>query len=277
MSKLIKLDDKTRRKLQLKQLEIYKMIDKLCKENNIKYFLAYGTLLGAIRHHGFIPWDDDLDLFMTYDNYLKFKDVCQNKLDKEKYFLQNLETEKDFYLSFSKMRDLNTTLIESANEDLNVNKNVAIDIFPLVGYPNKKYQQVLFKISRAFMHSVNINIINNKFLHFIFNIILKIFGKKAIFNFTYHYCTKFNIDKCNYLCSVCDGDNLDTNIYKKEWFKTKYMKFEDMESPIPSNYDAVLKTVYNDYMKLPPIEKRQKGHNIVILNLEKNIFKKGYE
>ena len=278
MSNLIELDTKTRRDLQLKQLEILKVVDKICKKNNIEYFLAYGTLLGAIRHQGFIPWDDDLDIFMTFDNYNKFVKVCENDLSKERYFLQNLETEKNYYLSFSKVRDLNTTLVETFNETLDINKNVYIDIFPLVGYPNKKYQRVLFKISRAFMHSVNINIINSKFLYFIFRIVVKIFGKKRILKMSTRYCTKFHPNKCDYLCSVCDGDGIESNLYKSEWYsKIKYVKFEDIKAPVPYNYDEVLKKTYNDYMKLPPIELRSKGHCIIELNLEKNVLKESSE
>ena len=86
-----------KRKLQLKILEIVKVIDKICIDNNIEYYLIYGSVLGAVRHKGFIPWDDDFDIGMTYENYIKFQEVCDEQLDTKKYFLQRPE-KSDLYL-----------------------------------------------------------------------------------------------------------------------------------------------------------------------------------
>lgn len=80
-----------KRKLQLKILEIVKVIDKICIDNNIEYYLIYGSVLGAVRHKGFIPWDDDFDIGMTYENYIKFQEVCDEQLDNEKYFYKDLK------------------------------------------------------------------------------------------------------------------------------------------------------------------------------------------
>ena len=150
--------------LQLKLLEIAKYIDKLCQENDIEYYVIYGSALGAVRHKGFIPWDDDFDIGMTYPNYLKFLKVYEEKVDKKKYFLQTLESEPNYYLSFAKFRDITTTLIEEANKDIPITYGVYVDIFPIVGVPNNKFKRALLKINRAFALSANINVINNKFL-----------------------------------------------------------------------------------------------------------------
>ena len=94
--------------LQDKILEIMVYIDKFCKEHNITYYLMGGSALGAVRHSGFIPWDDDLDIFMTYDNYVKFADCCEKYLDTEKFYFQNEDTEENPYF-FSKIRMNGTT------------------------------------------------------------------------------------------------------------------------------------------------------------------------
>ena len=98
----MKLEKDYKRKLQLKILDIVKDIDDVCKKNNIEYYILYGSALGAIRHKGFIPWDDDFDIGMTYDNYVKFLEVCEQQLDKNKYYVQTPDKEEDYYLSFSK-------------------------------------------------------------------------------------------------------------------------------------------------------------------------------
>lgn len=170
--------ENSKRNLQLKLLEMAKYIDKLCRENDIEYYLAYGSCLGAVRHKGFIPWDDDFDIAMTLENYNKFCEVCKTQLDTETYFLQNLETEPNYYLSFAKLRNIKTVLIEERNKDANITYGVYIDIFPLVGIPQNKFKKLWLKINRAFVLSANINVINNKVLKSIFDIILKIFKKK---------------------------------------------------------------------------------------------------
>ena len=83
----MKLEKDYKRRLQLKILNIVKDIDKLCQDNDIDYYILYGSALGAIRHKGFIPWDDDFDIGMTYDNYIRFLDICEKQLDKNKYYI----------------------------------------------------------------------------------------------------------------------------------------------------------------------------------------------
>ena len=101
-----------KRDLQLKILDMVKDIDLVCKKHNIKYYLAYGSVLGAVRHQGFIPWDDDFDIMLKLDDYNKFIKACQEDLDSKKYFVQTLETDPNYYLSFGKIRNIQTTLIE---------------------------------------------------------------------------------------------------------------------------------------------------------------------
>ena len=244
-----------KRDLQLKILEITKYIDELCKENNIDYYIIYGSCLGAIRHKGFIPWDDDLDIGMTYENYLKFIDVCGKKLDKSKYFLQTLETDPNYYLSFAKIRDINTTLIEEKNKDIDIVNGVYVDIFPIVGVPKSKLKRKIWEINRAFALSSNINVINNKFLYFIFKIIKSIVGKKRLLKYCTRNCVKYSCNDYSDWCSVFDGDGVERNTTTSEIMgKPVYVEFEDTKLPIPKDYDEYLTRIYNNYMQIPTPE-----------------------
>ena len=125
------------RELQLVELEILKDFIRVCEELNVQYFLDSGTLLGCIRHKAFIPWDDDIDVSMPREDYEIFIKEGQ-KLLKDGYFLQNYNTDLEFIANFSKIRNTDTTFIESSIKDLKINHGVYIDIFPLDGYKPKE-------------------------------------------------------------------------------------------------------------------------------------------
>ena len=266
----MKVEKDYKRKLQLRILDIVKDVDKICRENDIDYYILYGSALGAIRHQGVIPWDDDFDIGMTFDNYVKFLEICEKKLDKNKYYVQTPEKEKNYYLSFSKIRDIRTTLIEEGNENIDIVRSVYIDVFPLVGIPNNKIKERILKINRAFMLSANMNVINNKFLRCIFDIILKIFGRRKILKYTTKRCFKYNTNDCEYWCSIADGDGYIQNKIKREIYgKPKYVKFEDIMLPVPENTDKYLKNIYGDYMKIPSEEQiKFREHTPYYLNFD---------
>ncbi|KDE71244.1 hypothetical protein FUSO7_10000, partial [Fusobacterium necrophorum BFTR-2] len=105
--------DKNLREVQLIELEILIEVDRICKKYEIEYFLDFGTLLGAIRHEGFIPWDDDIDIGMTRDNYEKFMKIAPSKLKKE-YFLQNIDSEEQCPYLYSRLRKKNTVFLQAS-------------------------------------------------------------------------------------------------------------------------------------------------------------------
>ncbi len=258
----MELKENYKRELQLCMLDMIKDIDKICQDHDIEYYLAFGSCLGAVRHKGFIPWDDDFDIAMTDDNYFKFLKVCEEKLDKEKYYVQTYNKEENYYLSFAKIRNIQTTLVEESNKDRNITYGVYIDVFPLVGVPNSKIKREILKINRAFMLSSNINVINNKFLKTIFNIILKVFGRKRILKFTTKRCFKYKCADCNKIISIADGDGFDKNELDKDVYgKPKYVPFENTMFPIPENYDSYLNHIYGNYMKIPSKDEIKKNEH----------------
>ena len=130
-------------KLKKYELEVLDKFVSICEKNNIKYFLAYGTLLGAVRHKGFIPWDDDIDVYLKPEDYYKFKEVMKNNPE-DGYFYQSLETEKYYSMTFSKLRMDNTCVIEKKLKREKIHNGIYIDIFPLLPYPDDKNEQKNF-------------------------------------------------------------------------------------------------------------------------------------
>lgn len=264
------MKDNYKRDLQLKILEMIKYIDELCKKHKIEYYLTYGSALGAVRHKGFIPWDDDLDIGMTYENYLKFIEICKSELNTKKYFLQTPENEKNYYLSFMKLRDITTTLIEEKNKNIDITYGVYVDIFPLVGVPKNKIKRKILEINRAFALSVNVNVINNKMLYNIFKIILKCIGKKKILKTCTKNCVKYSCNDYEDWCSIFDGDGMKINMTTKTIMAPPIrVQFEDTYLPIPQKYDLYLKHIYGDYMKIPSkIEIKEREHTPYIIDLK---------
>lgn len=141
--------------LQKCQLGILKEIDRVCKENQIKYCLAFGSCLGAVRHKGFIPWDDDVDVFMPIDDFERFNH-CYEKI-KKPYFIQSKLTDKEYGLLITRVRNSDTTLIEKAEINRNINHGVFVDIYPLFNSPQKKwkgnFQSISSYIYRLFLYN----------------------------------------------------------------------------------------------------------------------------
>ena len=125
-----------------------KYFNNFCEENNIKYYLAYGTLIGAVRHHGFIPWDDDVDVFVSGEDFLKLKEVFNKKVHNNKYFYQTLQTENNYYLLWDKVRLNDTIFVEEGWENNDINNGIFIDIFPLLEYPDTEKEEKKYEIRR---------------------------------------------------------------------------------------------------------------------------------
>ena len=250
------------KELQQKELEILKYFDKLCKKHNLEYFLAYGTLLGAVRHKGFIPWDDDIDVHMKGEDYLKLIDILKNNFDK-KYFFQSIETEKNYYALWNKIRMKNTIFVEKGWENVNINQGIFLDIFPLIEYPdnNKSLKKIDTKIKITKLLIEN-NIKPNKFTHLYGKsgkILSKIFRliPQSIRN-------KIALKNIKYLCNYKSNSGYyfspDEGLQKKskkiDFESSTNLKFEDCELKCPIGYDEYLKAIYNDYMTLPKEEDR---------------------
>lgn len=261
------------RDLQLAELEILKEFIRVCKELNLRYYLYAGTLLGCIRHQGFIPWDDDIDVCMPRKDYEVFLQKGQAIL-KDKYFLQNYKTDKEYTANFSKIRNSETTFIECSVKDLNINHGVYIDIFPLDGYrPEKKFynikRDIIYAIHKIYI-SRNYNLKNTKRLKIrILKILQKIteiiYGKNStnkIIEKEDKIAQKCNYDDCEYISSYEYAVKSPDKIYvPKNYLGGGATKvFEGVEVNVPENYDEYLTRLYGDYMQLPPEEKRVAHH-----------------
>lgn len=245
------------------ELDILKYINDFCKKNNIEYFLAYGTLIGAIRHRGFIPWDDDIDIVIKRKDYERFRKLFT---DTENYKILDIENNEDYYYPFVKIVDTRTKVIEKDFKDID-DLGVWVDVFPLDNY------------SSRYTNKNKIEILKKKLLVSRSKTFLKSKNKiKNVFKFG-AYCLmknknprKYGIEINNegkkvsvsgsHLC-VMFTPNISKNIFETEWYKKSIeWEFEGNKFSIPKEYDKILSSYYGDYMKLPAEENRVSGHNI---------------
>lgn len=244
--------------LQNKILEIAVYIDSVCKENQIEYCLMGGSALGAKRHGGFIPWDDDLDIFMTPDNYEKFRKVFKRSGDTEKYYLQEWGL-TDGMVTISKIRMNHTTYIEEIFEDWDMHQGIYVDIFILHTCPNHKIRQMWQCLwgKYVIMKGLAIRGYSRRggFLGTVLKVMAHMPDKLGV-NYGLKQVYKYRNQETNYYCNFLGKAVFQNAIYKKEYFdKTTYAPFENVELKVPVKLHEFLSERFGDYMKPPSPER----------------------
>ena len=245
-------------KLQNCILHIAKYIDDVCETNGIEYCLMGGSALGAVRHNGFIPWDDDLDIFMTPDNYEKFRKVHNNKSG---FYLQEWGAHKG-KVSMAKIRLDKSTYIEELFADWDIHQGVFVDIFILHTCPDnpiKRYWQY-FWAKYIVTKGVAVRGINERggFKGLLVRLATLI-PKRFFLGYALNQVYRFRNEKSQYLCHFMGRALLKTGLYKREYFNgVKKIKFEETELYVPIEVEKYLGDRWGDYMKLPSVEEIKK-------------------
>ena len=251
--------------LQKVELDLFRCFVETCEKLELPYFLVCGSALGAARHGGFIPWDDDMDVGMYREDYNKFMELAPAILP-EGIFLQNYKTDPAFPATFAKLRNSNTTYIEKSMSKLKINHGIYLDIFPLDGYPSDRLEQkklvflrklyarqlsCAFKLPSTWKGKLSVSV-------------FRLFG--------YHKRTVKTAEKCEALISkyqvkesalVC---NHGTWYGKRDFISAAFygkgteIEFEGVKARVPEKYDDYLSSLYGDWRTPPPPEK-QKGHH----------------
>lgn len=256
--------------IQSAQLKILKEIDRVCKQNNIAYWLAFGTAIGAVRHQGFIPWDDDIDIFMLakdLEKLEKYQDCFSKNV-----FIQSRRTDPEYGLMITRVRDSNTTLIENSEKDRDINHGIFVDIYPLYNVPLNKIAQMAF-----FANSLLARLLLYGKVPKHHGLLMKI-GSRIILACTSEkfrknqveriYRDMINQPETGYL-SYAYGSKTN-RVFPKEYFLPSItVQFEDINVPIQKNYDEILTEIYGDYMKLPPLDKQVVHHDYVKIDAER--------
>ena len=263
------------RRLQLTQLEILKIIDGICKEHGINYSLYAGSLLGAVRHQAFIPWDDDLDICMTRPNYSRFLQVWEQEAPAG-YILQNKENSPGFTQSFTKIRKDQSTFLEVEWERGRYHNGIFVDIFPVDRIPEGKLAQALYRwdcmryqlLTREFPPA-KAGIVTRFACAAILAAIpegkrqaerMRLLGKITRYQERKELPLIF-VETMASMKKQYPADMMDEFVY---------LPFEDMQAQCVKQWDLNLRLKFGDYMQLPPEEQRTWTHHPVCVDFEHN-------
>ena len=273
-------DTETLRRLQKTQLYLLLEVERICKKHNINYFLIGGTLLGAVRNSGFIPWDDDIDIGMLRSHYNHFISVCHSELSDE-FFLQTKDTKKYTSVATAKLCLNQTTQTDSSEKDSCSHGGIYIDILPydnitndlrskiqynlclmLRGIAIKKYKYTILNTTDSLKKRLGVKICA---------IVEPFLSESRLSQIMDFVMTKYNSTDTGYimcLAGACYSYNQE--VQEKEVISNyTNMIFEGYPFPVPQNYDKFLKTLYGDDYLTPPPENKRRRHSILTVDFGK--------
>lgn len=245
------------------QMDILNEIVRICKANGIQCYLAFGSLLGAVRHKGYIPWDDDIDVCMVREDYEKFiKIMKEGRANTKDYYSLVDNTCEDYFYPIAKVVD-DRTLVDMSRHTLK--QGIWVDIFPLDGVPSSPMKAKIHMTLCAFMRVIALAIDAN-FAHskinftYLYKRFFKAFafvvGRKRICRLHERIFKHFKVEDCEYIANLFTNNGTRSMMDKERLLKVAVYPFEDRQYESYAEYDYYLKRMYGDYMKLPPEEKR---------------------
>lgn len=249
-----------RKKIWKVQIELAEEVKRICEKYKIKYFIIWGTLLGAVRHQGYIPWDDDFDIGFLREDYERFLTAAKREI-REPYFLQTALTDTEFFMGYARLRDSRTTGLIIENRSLNYNNGIFVDLYPLDVIPEnsilRKFKfwcrDRVLELCMAYSQGTKRNILEKRLCHIV--------SYKKMCEIFSHCCQMGNRLFRGKVGIVYHPVLAKTYYFeKKNVDKTVKLIFEHTSFEAPAGYIAILQEVYGNYQQLPPKRKRGQWH-----------------
>lgn len=267
--------------IQNKMMEMLLYFQEICDANDLKFYLCGGCLIGAIRHEGFVPWDDDIDVFMPRPDYERLKVVWKKYADTERYSYCRTTYYENYHDAGASIRDNYTTFINrhSINED--ICHGLALEIMPIDGCPKfflSRIRQLFNAMVFALFNAQRLPDSKGKIVRNLSKIIYSIVRSKKtryqIWKHAERVMTKYKWKDCNEVTELVGSiKGMFIKHPKEDFDEVVYKKFEGHEIPVMRGYERYLNKIWGDYMKLPPVEKRVAKHDAVYINLNEGYKK----
>lgn len=267
------LVDEKHKRIWAIEIDILKEIIRICEKYNISYFVYGGTLLGTVRHKGFIPWDDDMDIAMLRKDYELFLEKAESELDKKRFCLQKSEIYGDIYEGFSRIRDNNSTAIIFRDRNKECNHGIFIDIFPLDNIPVQPWRRKIQFLKIKILNSLVFYRVyaNGDLRHYVLKRIAGSINNVKTWHRVVHKikkeCMRYNERNCDVVGILsCDPYDRACYWYLSDVEQTVDMEFEGMQVKAPLGYDRCLTIGYGDWHKFPPVEERENWHQNIFFD-----------
>ena len=251
------------------QLSILQHFHDFCKRHQLRYYLAYGTLLGAVRHKGYIPWDDDIDLMMPRPDYLKFIDLFSQS-DQRHYKAQSIQNNPDYFGTFGKIYDTRTIMYQEYGLVEKVEIGVYVDIFPMDGLPeDEDDHKALYKRTSSWTEAYLLSI--RKFsakssnplkwlIKTLCSIPCRLIGSHFFISKLEEIAMERRYDESTKVACVSSDRDIERWVNREHLEQSVLLEFEGGHYPAPSDYDGFLTRLYGDYMTVPPEDQRQQHY-----------------
>ncbi len=268
---MIQIDDETLRKIQLIQLEMLEEVDRICRKCEIRYNIIAGTLLGAVRHGGYIPWDDDADVALLRPEYEKFRIAVRTELDTTRFYFQDNRRTKEYRWGYGKLRRKNTLFLREYQEHMPYRQGIFIDIFPLDGVPDNYLLRSLknfecFCVRKILWSKVGKVAADSYIKRWWFRILSKI-PERAIWKYYYKMVRKANRKKTKMVRILMFPTPNSSWGYYRFWYEHSMdIIFEGKVFQGIKDYDEYLSFKFGDYMTVPSKERR-KVHPVSVLKV----------
>ena len=272
---LVELTPELLRELQLKQMDMLVYFRDFCEKNNLTFYLIGGSLIGAIRNGGFVPWDDDIDVMLPRPDYERLTQLWKEQESNERFEL--LRTDDKVFTGniFTTLTDKNYTLVKANQTERDIPHGLVMDVFPLDAAPDsplrRKIQLIWTLIYSLFLAQV-VPENHGGMVGLGSRILLGIFKgdkiRRKIWQYAEKQISKYKFEDNKYVTELCSGPKWMAPKYPKEIYSSvTYVTFEGERMPCMSGYDQYLTMVFGDYMQLPPEEEQKHHHEIAYLDL----------
>lgn len=270
------IDNVTFKKMQSKMLEMLLYFKDFCEQHNLMFYLCGGGAIGALREHGFIPWDDDIDCFMPRSDYERFPGLWEKYGDKERFVFCRTNKDVNYHHSCSSLRDPNTTFICTYNQNLDICHGVALEFAPIDGCPNSKIKQYV-QLFHAFIYALfnTQRLPNNKGKLFraaagiIYRLIPSQNVRYKIWKNAEKQMSKYKWENCDNVRECIGSIKGMMWVHPKEWFSSqKWVEFEGHEVPVMAGAEEYLTRIFGNYMQRPPEDQRKPKHELEFVDMD---------
>ena len=268
------IDEETSKKMKAKMLDMLVYFRDFCEEHGLRFWLIGGGAIGAVREHGFIPWDDDVDVQMPLPDYQKFHELWELYGDKKRFVLCRTDRQVNYHHCASSLRDPSTTFICTYNKYNDICHGISLEFGPITPAPDNKILQYI-QIFHGYMFALfnNQRLPNNRGsrIRMLTRIIYKMIPWKKVRDDIWIYAekqkSKYKWEDCKYVKELWGK----TSFYNfpREWYDSVvWMDFEGYKMPLPAGYHEYLTLTFGDYMKRPPAPERIAKHELLFVDMD---------